>query len=311
MLVRFLYLSAVWFAISLITTLIAGSRLKRSDVALSILWLAGVILVGNIISILTFGRALEILLFSILAFLFGCYWILRLRDWNAPGQVTWSMTVITTVLFITYTFMLTAFTTPNALSFIFALIFFFLEAITLTLALAHMHESLDVVCRTRWHRLVTKLDPVPGYEPMVSLQVPAYNEPVEVVEKTLNSLANLDYPNYEVLVVDNNTPAEATWRPLEDVCRKLGPKFHCLHLDRWPGYKSGALNFAVTQTNPRAEIIGIIDADYVVDADFLRELVPGFVNSQVAFVQTPQDYSDHEGDVFSESTYRGYKYFFE
>ena len=28
-------------------------------------------------------------------------------------------------------------------------------------------------------------------------------------------------------------------------------------------------------------------------------------------MQTPQDYRDHQGDVFSESTYRGYKYFFE
>ena len=311
MLVRALYLSAAWFALSLFVTLIAGARLRRSDPVFSMLWLAILILIGNMIAIFTFGRILEIFSLSVLAFLFGLYWIVRLRDWNAAGQVTWSMTVMTTVLFIIYTFMLTAFSPLNPLSFIFALIFFFLEAITLLLALAHMHESLDVVCRVRWHRLLTKLEPVPGYQPMVSLQVPAYNEPLEVVEKTLNSLAKLDYPNYEVLVVDNNTPAEATWRPLEDLCRKLGPKFHCLHLDRWPGYKSGALNFAVTQTDPLAEIIGIIDADYVVDADFLRELVPGFANSQVAFVQTPQDYSDHKGDVFSESTYRGYKYFFE
>jgi cellulose synthase/poly-beta-1,6-N-acetylglucosamine synthase-like glycosyltransferase len=146
---------------------------------------------------------------------------------------------------------------------------------------------------------------------MVSLQVPAYNEPVEVVEKTLNSLAGLNYPHFEVLVVDNNTPLQETWRPLEEICRKLGPNFHCLHLDQWPGYKSGALNFAVTQTDPRAEIIGIIDADYEVDPNFLRELVPAFADPQMAFVQTPQDYSDFKGDIFSESTYQGYKYFFE
>ena len=47
------------------------------------------------------------------------------------------------------------------------------------------------------------------------------------------------------------------------------------------------------------------------DPDFLRELVPAFADPQVAFVQTPQDYSDSKGRVFSESTYRGYKYFFE
>src|SRR5690349_20499338 len=106
--------------------------------------------------------------------------------------------------------MLTGFSPLNPLSFIFALIFFFLEVITLLLALAHMHESLDVVCRTEWHRLVEKLEPVADYLPMVSLQVPAYNEPIDVVQKTLDSLAKLNYPNYEVLVVDNNTPLQET-----------------------------------------------------------------------------------------------------
>jgi cellulose synthase/poly-beta-1,6-N-acetylglucosamine synthase-like glycosyltransferase len=311
MLVRALYLCALWSAISLLTTLIMGSRLRRSDSALSLLWLTGVILVGNFIAIFTFGRLLEIFGLSLLAFLFGLYWIIRLRDWNAPAQVTWSMTLMTTGLFVVYTFLLTAFSPLNPLSFIFALMFFFLEAITLTLALAHMHESLDVVCRLRWRRLVEKLEPVPGYLPMVSLQVPAYNEPVEVVKKTLDSLAGLNYPNFEVLVVDNNTPLQSTWRPLEEICRQLGPNFHCLHLDQWPGYKSGALNFAATQADPHAEIIGIIDADYEVDPNFLTELVPAFVDPQVAFVQTPQDYSDSKGEVFSESTYYGYKYFFE
>jgi len=81
-----------------------------------------------------------------------------------------------------------------------------------------------------------------------------------------------------------------------------------------PGWRNSfpsALNFAVTQTDPHAEIIGIIDADCDVHPDFLRELIPAFADPQVAFVQTPQDYSDSKGDIFSESTYRGYKCFFE
>src|SRR5690242_11180198 len=219
MLVRALYLSALWFSLSLFSTLILGARLRQRDHTLSLLWLAGVILAGNLIAVFTFGKILEIFGLSLVSFLFGLYWILRLPDWNAPGQVTWSMTLMTTGLFITYTFLLTAFSPLNPLSFIFALIFFFLEAITLLLALSHMHESLDVVCRLQWHRLMDELEPVPGYQPMVSLQVPARNEPIEVVGKTLHSLAQLNYPNFEVLVVDNNTPLQETWRPLEEICR--------------------------------------------------------------------------------------------
>ena len=246
MLTRLLYLSAIWFALSLFVTLAVGSRLRRGDFTLSLIWLAAIIFMGDIFALFTFGRILEIIGLSWFAFVFGLLWIIRLRDWNAPGQVTWAMTVLTTTLFIIYAFILTAFSPLNPLSFIFALVFFFLEVITLLLALAHMHESLDVVCRLQWHRLLHKLEPVPDYEPMVSLHVPAYNEPVEIVERTLASLARLNYPNYEVLVMDNNTPLEATWRPLEEICRRLGPRFHCLHLDKWPGYKSGALNFVVT-----------------------------------------------------------------
>jgi len=311
MLTRLLYLSTIWFALSLLVTLAVGSRLRRGDFVLSLIWLAIIIFMGDILALLTFGKFLEIFGLSWFTFAFGLYWIIRLRDWNAAGQVTWAMTVLTTILFMIYAFMLTAFSPLNPLSFIFALVFFFLEVITLFLALAHMHESLDVICRLQWHRLLDKLEPIPDYEPMVSLHVPAYNEPIEIVQRTLESLAHLNYSNYEVLVMDNNTPLEETWRPLEEMCRRLGPRFHCLHLDKWPGYKSGALNFAVTQTDPRAEIIGIIDADYEVDPDFLKELSPAFANPQVAFVQTPQDYSYTKKGIFSESTYRGYKYFFE
>jgi len=142
----------------------------------------------------------------------------------------------------------------------------------------------------------------------VSLHVPAYNEPPELVEKTLRALAKLDYPNYEVIWVDNNTPAETTWRPLAKVCQELG--FKCLHLDQWPGYKSGALNFALTLTDRRAEIIGVIDADYLVQPDYLRRLVPYFEDPQIAFVQAPQDYRRVERSRFAQAVYDGYQYFF-
>jgi cellulose synthase/poly-beta-1,6-N-acetylglucosamine synthase-like glycosyltransferase len=179
------------------------------------------------------------------------------------------------------------------------------------MALTHAYESLELFCRIRWNRLLDRIRPLPGYTPMVSLHVPAYNEPPEVVRATLNSLAQLDYPNYEVLVVDNNTPGEANWTQIRDMCLALGPKFRFVHLDKWPGYKSGALNFALAHTAPEAEIVGSIDADYIVEPDFLSALVPAFANPRVGFVQAPQDYRGYNTGPFAESTYHGYKYFFE
>jgi len=311
MITRALYLSGGWFAISLLAMMIGGTKLRRTSFILSAIWLSLVILLGDLWAILTFAVPWELAALSAIALIFGVFWIWWLKDINALGQIAWSMTLLVTFLFILYAFLVTAFTPLNPLSFILALFFFFIEVIALLLALTHMYESLDVTCRVKWHRRVNRLNPIPEYTPMVSLQLPTYNEPPEVVAETLRSLARLDYPNYEVLVVDNNTPEESTWRPLEELCRQLGPNFRLLHLDKWPGYKSGALNFALTQTHPEAEIIGTIDSDYQLSPAFLKELVPAFVDPMVAFVQTPQDYRDFKGDPYSEAIYYGYKYFFE
>jgi cellulose synthase/poly-beta-1,6-N-acetylglucosamine synthase-like glycosyltransferase len=308
---RSMYLAAGWFAISLFATLAGGHRLRKGYPILSLGWLAIVLFLGDVWALLTFGVPREVLLLTGAASVFGVGWIFILRDWNAFGQVTWAMTLLSTLLFILYSFMVSAFTPLNTLSFIIALDFFLVEAVALLMALTHAYESLELFCRIRWHRLLDRIRPVPGYTPMVSLHVPAYNEPPEVVRATLNSLARLDYPNYEVLVVDNNTPGQENWTKIRNMCLALGPRFRFVHLDKWPGYKSGALNFALAHTAPEAEIIGSIDADYIVESNLLRELVPAFANASVGFVQAPQDYRGHMSDPFAESTYHGYKYFFE
>ena len=100
MLARLLYLSAIWFALSLLVTLAVGSSLRRGDFTLSLIWLTAIIFIGDIFALFTFGRFLEIFGLSWLAFAFGLFWIIRLRDWNAAGQVTWIMTTISTSLFI-------------------------------------------------------------------------------------------------------------------------------------------------------------------------------------------------------------------
>ena len=311
MLVRALYLSAVWFVLGLFALVVAGMRVRRGSLILSLAWLVATVAMGDLIALVTFGRFFEVVLLSSLALVLGFLWIVWLPDWNAAGQVSWTMMLLSTGIFILYALLLTAFSPLNALSFIFALVFFVLEVINLLLALAHAHESLDVMCRLRWHRFIERLESVSGAAPMVSLHVPAHNEPLDVVAQTLKSLAQLDYPDYEVLIIDNNTPREETWRPLEAISQALGPRFHCLHVDQWPGYKSGALNFALSQTDPRAELVGIIDADYQVQPDFLRALVPAFDDTELAFVQTPQDYRDVQKDLFSRAVYRGYQYFFD
>ena len=302
MLTRSLYLAAGWFLLSFGGLLLGGDRLRVRSRFVSAAWLATVLLFGDAWAILTFGIPGEILILSLAAAGLGLVFLTRLTDWNAFGQVLWTTSVLVTALFIAYSFSVTAFTPLNPLSFLFAVVFFFLETVALLLALTHTYESLDAITRLVWRRWVDRLPAAPDYFPKVSLHVPTYNEPPEVVRRTLQSLARLDYPNFEVLVVDNNTPDEQVWRSLEYIVRDMGPRFRYLHLDQWPGYKSGALNFALTQTAPDAEIIATIDADYQLDPSFLRDLVPAFLDPKLAFVQTPQDYRDYQGHPYTEAT---------
>jgi len=311
MITQALFLSAGWFVISLLATLLGGTQLRRGHPLFSATWLGLVLLVGDVWAIQTFGLLPEFVLLTGLAFVLGLACIRWLPDWNAFGQVTWATTLLVTLLFLAYSFQVTAFSALSPLSFVIALVFFFIEMAALLLTLTHSYENLDVTCRIRWRHRIERIEPVPGYAPKVSLHVPAYDEPPEVVAETLRALAMLDYPDYEVLVVDNNTPHEQNWRPLEKLCQELGPRFRFFHLGHWPGYKSGALNFALAQTAPDAELIAAIDADYRVDPDFLRETVPAFSDPQVAFVQTPQDYRDFEGHPYFEPIYYSYKYFFD
>src|SRR5262249_52680063 len=64
-----------------------------------------------------------------------------------------------------------------------------------------------------------------GFAPKVSIHIPAYCEPPDMLKQTLDAIARLDYPNFECVVVINNTPDPAFWQPIEEHCRTLGERF--------------------------------------------------------------------------------------
>jgi exo-beta-1,3-glucanase (GH17 family) len=172
-------------------------------------------------------------------------------------------------------------------------------AAMLAVLLANGFEFVEVVWRRAWRREFRSVPLLPGVrEPFVSIHLPACSEPPEMVILTLDSLARLDYSSFEVIVVDNNTADERLWKPVEAHCAKLGPRFRFFHLPQWPGYKAGALNFALGRTDPRAEAIGVVDADYAVDPQWLRRLVAHFSDPGVAVVQAPQAHRDFASSPF-------------
>jgi len=166
------------------------------------------------------------------------------------------------------------------------------------IAMARIEEIAAVGFGRKPRRLLVKGQPaapaVAGAEafPKVSIHVPAYFEPPEMLKQTLDAVARLDYPNFECVVIINNTADPEFWQPIQDHCRALGERFKFINAEKVEGFKAGALRIAMARTAVDAEIIGIIDADYVVQPDWLKDLVPVFADPRVGLVQAPQDHRD-------------------
>lgn len=178
--------------------------------------------------------------------------------------------------------------------------------------LAEAHEWAESLWTNTWRRLPDPMQPKGDYTlPMISIHVPAYNEPPDMMIETINALAQLDYPHFEVLVIDNNTKDPAIWEPVAAHCRHLGPQFRFFHVDPLAGFKAGALNYALGKTAAEAEIVAVIDSDYIVESNWLRALAPHFADENMAIVQAPQDYRDGDTNAFKAMCLAEYRGFFQ
>jgi cellulose synthase/poly-beta-1,6-N-acetylglucosamine synthase-like glycosyltransferase len=240
-------------------------------------------------------------------------WLPATRRWNARAHLAWAAS---TFLFAAYLLFILYWTVHSGLSAwgtAGGLLLWLFELIAAVMAGAYLWELCDALGTERWQRRVTATQAARLAEEdsraFVSLHVPAHNEPPEMVIATLTSLLQIDYPNYEIVAIDDNTDDEALWRPVEQWCAANGVKF--AHLAEWPGYKSGALNYAMSELmDPRTEIIGVVDSDYQIEPGFLHQCVPLFDNERVGFIQAPQDYRDWQTVPYLRRLYYSYKYFF-
>ncbi|BBF92266.1 glycosyl transferase family 2 [Blastochloris tepida] len=182
-------------------------------------------------------------------------------------------------------------------------------------AIARIDELGAIVFGRAPRRLLAKPAQEPTREPArapkVSIHIPAYREQPEMLKATLDAVSRLEYPNFECIVIINNTPDPAYWQPIEEHCRLLGERFKFLNEPKVQGFKAGALRIALTHTDPEAEIIGVIDADYVVHPDWLKDLVPAFEDPRVGIVQAPQDHRDGSRSVLHEMMNAEYAGFFD
>ena len=122
--------------------------------------------------------------------------------------------------------------------------------------------------------------------PAVDVFICTYDEPLEVVERSILSAIALDYPNFTVWVLDDT---RRDW--LRRYCERVGVQ-HVTRPDN-KGAKAGNLNngLAATARDTNAPVILVLDADFAPRRDFLKRTV-GLLMSDpnCAVVQTPQFY---------------------
>jgi exo-beta-1,3-glucanase (GH17 family)/cellulose synthase/poly-beta-1,6-N-acetylglucosamine synthase-like glycosyltransferase len=180
------------------------------------------------------------------------------------------------------------------------------------IAMTRIEEIAAIAFGRKPRRLIDAPPLVPaGYVPKVSIHIPAHYEPPEMLKQTLDAVARLDYPHFECVVVINNTPDPAFSLPIEEHCRALGDRFKFVHADNIVGFKAGALRLAQAHTAADAELIGVIDADYVVHSAWLKDLVPQFSDPSVGLVQAPQDHRDGERSLMHHAMNCEYAGFFD
>jgi cellulose synthase/poly-beta-1,6-N-acetylglucosamine synthase-like glycosyltransferase len=294
--------SAITTLVALVPALLGAGRVLGLAVAVVPLavsaWIAGAVL-DDLPGAITLAVVMALAVALISA---------RAGEWSPVAVELFACVVVASVTYLLYAAVQTVAQGGTVVVVVGSVVLWLMELAALALTVSYAFEILDILGRRPRQPQAPQ---TPPHWPRVAVQVPTYNEPIEVVRPTLEALASVDYPNLVVQVVDNNTSDPAVWGPLRDLCAELGPRFEFLHLEPWPGFKAGALNEATRRLPADVEILAIVDADYLVEPGFLATLVPHFAAPEVAFVQSAQHYRDWEDDNYLRGLFYSFRYFFD
>jgi cellulose synthase (UDP-forming) len=121
--------------------------------------------------------------------------------------------------------------------------------------------------------------------PQVDVFIATYNEPKEVLEKTILGCLALEWPNARVWVLDDG---RRVW--VRDLCIEKGAGY--INRPNNKGAKAGNINHAIEQTD--APFVAVFDADFVPQHDFLLRTMGFFDDEKVGIVQIPHSFYNHD-----------------
>ena len=168
---------------------------------------------------------------------------------------------------------------------IFSLGLFFLEMLMVFTSSIQLYLMLRVKDRRREADRMAVAVESGNFAPPVDIFIPTYNEPAFILRRTVIGCQALDYANKKVHLLDDTKRPE-----IKLLAKKLG----CEYITRPDNIhaKAGNINHATALTN--GELIVVFDADFIPTKNFLTRTVGFFQNLEIALVQTPQSFYNHD-----------------
>lgn len=140
------------------------------------------------------------------------------------------------------------------------------------------------------------LETVSAYQkPAVAILVASRHEPKDVLMRTVLTIKNINYPNKDFYLLDDSSD-EKYKKEIDELSRDYD--FKVFRREKRHGAKAGIINDCIKTLDHK--YILIFDADQNPLPEFLNLLVPIMEgNSKLAFIQTPQFYSNIDKSLVS------------
>ncbi|HVL48981.1 MAG TPA: glycosyltransferase [Candidatus Thermoplasmatota archaeon] len=230
-------------------------------------------------------------------------------EWTVVGTMLYMSLIIIVVGFILYSATVMLPKNPSILN----ILLFLAEFVSLSFVIIYAYYTVDRVSRKSWRRHYSHAARTPRSYPFVEFHVPMYNEPPHVVMEVLDHLLRMDYPvdRYAIVVADDSTEQKSR-EEIERFCREHQDRIKYMHRAERKGYKAGALNAALERSPQGVELIAVVDADYKVQPEFLKEVVGYFEeNPKLGFLQSPQDFHNRDHSPFTRQIYWANRFFYD
>ena len=119
--------------------------------------------------------------------------------------------------------------------------------------------------------------------PTVDVFIPVYNEPLDVVAPTIAAASKMRGAHVNVTLLDDGS---------SDIMESFAARSGIRYIRRTEhnGAKAGNINNALGLTS--APFVAVFDCDHVPKPEFMESTMGHFADRDVAFVQTPQYYSN-------------------